>query len=82
MYISGGFNVYPAEVEGIILRHPDVGQVAVVGAPDQRMGEVGEAFVVSRAGHGWDEEEFLSGAGTTWPITRCPTRSGSSTPFP
>ena len=50
MFIVGGFNVYPAEVENAILGHPDVAQVAVVSAPDTRMGEVGVAFVVPRAG--------------------------------
>jgi acyl-CoA synthetase (AMP-forming)/AMP-acid ligase II len=48
MFISGGFNVYPAEVEKILAAHPAVGMVAVVGAPDERMGEIGVAFVVPR----------------------------------
>ena len=59
MYICGGFNVYPAEVEGIMLRHPSVAQVAVVGVPDPRLGEVGHAVVVPRAGVEWDPETFL-----------------------
>jgi len=46
MYIVGGFNVYPAEIENFLLRHPDVVQAAVIGIPDQRLGEVGMAFVV------------------------------------
>ncbi len=50
MYVSGGFNVYPAEVEAVLRRHPDVAQVAVVGVPDRRMGEVGLAVVVPTAG--------------------------------
>ena len=50
MYVSGGFNVYPAEVEAILRRHPGVSQVAVVGVPDERMGEVGRAFVVAVVG--------------------------------
>ena len=45
MYISGGENVYPAEVENAIADHPDVAEVAVVGVPDARWGEVGRAFV-------------------------------------
>ena len=48
MYLSGGFNVYPAEVEAVLRRHPAVGQVAVIGIPDRRMGEVGLAVVVAR----------------------------------
>lgn len=50
MYVSGGFNVYPAEVEAVLRLHPDVAQVAVVGVPDRRMGEVGLAVVVPTAG--------------------------------
>ncbi len=46
MYVTGGFNVYPAEVEATLRLHPGVGQVAVVGVPDHRMGEVGLAVVV------------------------------------
>ncbi|GHG81068.1 FadD3 family acyl-CoA ligase [Streptomyces griseocarneus] len=50
MYVVGGFNVYPAEVERSLARHPGVAEVAVVGVPDARLGEVGRAFVVRRAG--------------------------------
>lgn len=46
MYISGGFNVYPAEVEQVLMRLDGVRDVAVVGVPDERMGEVGKAYVV------------------------------------
>ena len=46
MYISGGFNVYPAEVEQALARLDGVADVAVVGVPDERMGEVGKAYVV------------------------------------
>jgi HIP---CoA ligase len=60
MFIVGGFNVYPAEVENAILGHPDVAQVAVVSAPDPRMGEVGVAFVVPRAGASVDADELLA----------------------
>ena len=60
MFIVGGFNVYPAEVENAILAHPDVAQVAVVSAPDTRMGEVGVAFVVPRAGSTVDADELLA----------------------
>jgi acyl-CoA synthetase (AMP-forming)/AMP-acid ligase II len=48
MFIVGGFNAFPAEIEGIMLTHPGVAQVAVVGVPDERLGEVGQAFVVRR----------------------------------
>jgi acyl-CoA synthetase (AMP-forming)/AMP-acid ligase II len=46
MYISGGFNVYPAEVEQVLIRLDGVNDIAVVGVPDERMGEVGKAYVV------------------------------------
>ncbi|MFD6892986.1 FadD3 family acyl-CoA ligase [Rhodococcus sp. NPDC060086] len=49
MFIVGGFNAYPAEIEGFLLEHPAVDQVAVIGVPDERLGQVGKAFVVSRA---------------------------------
>jgi acyl-CoA synthetase (AMP-forming)/AMP-acid ligase II len=48
MFIVGGFNAYPAEIENMISEHPGVGQVAVVGVPDPRMGEVGYAYVIPR----------------------------------
>ena len=50
MFIVGGFNAYPAEIEQLLLAHPDIAQVAVVGVPDERQGEVGCAFVVPTAG--------------------------------
>jgi HIP---CoA ligase len=46
MFIVGGFNAYPAEIEGFLLEHPRVAQVAVIGVPDERLGQVGKAFVV------------------------------------
>jgi acyl-CoA synthetase (AMP-forming)/AMP-acid ligase II len=60
MFITGGFNVYPAEVEAILGRHPDVAQVAVVGVPDERMGEVCAAFVVPRAGATLDPDAAVA----------------------
>ncbi|WP_428334468.1 FadD3 family acyl-CoA ligase [Novosphingobium sp.] len=50
LFISGGFNVYPAEVESLLCAHPAVAQAAVVGVPDARLGEVGQAFVILRNG--------------------------------
>ena len=50
MFIVGGFNCYPAEIENLILRNTDIAQVAVIGIPDERMGEVGIAFCVLRPG--------------------------------
>ncbi|HWE68881.1 MAG TPA: FadD3 family acyl-CoA ligase [Acidimicrobiales bacterium] len=50
MYVSGGFNVYPAEIEAVLRNHPGVAEVAVIGVPDHRMGEVGCAYVVAVSG--------------------------------
>ncbi|WP_369217131.1 FadD3 family acyl-CoA ligase [Streptomyces flavofungini] len=50
MFIVGGFNAYPAEIEQLIGLHPDVADVAVIGVPDARLGEVGRAYVVRRPG--------------------------------
>jgi acyl-CoA synthetase (AMP-forming)/AMP-acid ligase II len=50
MFIVGGFNAYPAEIEHALLRHPDIAHAAVIGIPDQRLGEVGMAFVVTASG--------------------------------
>ncbi|MFI6492247.1 FadD3 family acyl-CoA ligase [Streptomyces sp. NPDC050564] len=48
MFIVGGFNAYPAEIEQLLGLHPDVADVAVIGVPDGRLGEVGKAYVVRR----------------------------------
>ncbi|MCX3286741.1 FadD3 family acyl-CoA ligase [Streptomyces sp. NEAU-H22] len=50
MFIVGGFNAYPAEIEQLLGLHPDVADVAVIGVPDARLGEVGRAYVVRRPG--------------------------------
>ena len=60
MFIVGGFNAFPAEIEGIMLTHPGVAQVAVVGVPDDRLGEVAQAYVVRRGGEAVDEAQLIS----------------------
>jgi fatty-acyl-CoA synthase len=60
MYISGGENVYPAEIEAVLHEHPAVADAAVVGTPDERWGEVGLAVVVPRSGRSADEAELLA----------------------
>jgi acyl-CoA synthetase (AMP-forming)/AMP-acid ligase II len=57
--ISGGENIYPAEVEDVIYSHPDVAECAVIGVADARWGEVGRAIVVRRAGSALDERALL-----------------------
>ena len=55
MFIVGGFNAYPAEIEGFLLEHPAVAQAAVIGVPDDRLGQVGKAFVVVKTKVSEDE---------------------------
>lgn len=62
MFIVGGFNAYPAEIENMLLRHPGVAQVAVIGIPDDRLGEVGMAFVVRAPGAADTEDELIAWA--------------------
>ncbi|MEE4118739.1 MAG: acyl-CoA synthetase [Paracoccaceae bacterium] len=59
MYISGGSNIYPREIEEKILTHPDIVEVAVLGMPDPKWGEIGVAVVVLRAGATMDEADFM-----------------------
>ncbi len=60
MFISGGENVYPAEVEQVLFHHHNVMDVAVIGVPDERWGEVGKALVVPRDVESFDGQEILS----------------------
>jgi acyl-CoA synthetase (AMP-forming)/AMP-acid ligase II len=60
MYICGGFNVYPAEVEQVLARLDGVAESAVVGVPDPRLGEVGQAYLVMRTGHALDTAAVLA----------------------
>jgi acyl-CoA synthetase (AMP-forming)/AMP-acid ligase II len=62
MFIVGGFNAYPAEIENLLLRHPRIAQVAVIGVPDARLGEVGKAFVVLDPGAPIDAAEIIEWA--------------------
>jgi acyl-CoA synthetase (AMP-forming)/AMP-acid ligase II len=60
MYICGGFNVYPAEVEQVLARLDGVAESAVIGVADARLGEVGKAYVVTRPGHALDAADVLA----------------------
>jgi acyl-CoA synthetase (AMP-forming)/AMP-acid ligase II len=62
MFIVGGFNAYPAEIEACLLDHPQIAQVAVVGVPDDRLGEVGVAFVVPAHGVALEPDSVLEWA--------------------
>lgn len=59
MFIMGGFNAYPAEIERVMVEHPLVGIASVIGVPDERMGEVGAAFVVPSPDGGPDPDELI-----------------------
>jgi acyl-CoA synthetase (AMP-forming)/AMP-acid ligase II len=60
MIISGGENIYPAELERVLVEHPDVAEVAVIGVPDDKWGEVGKAVVVAKEGVDLDAEGLLA----------------------
>ena len=59
MYVSGGENVYPAEIEKVLFTHPKILDVGVVGVPDGKWGEVGKAYIVLKSGETMNEEEAL-----------------------
>jgi acyl-CoA synthetase (AMP-forming)/AMP-acid ligase II len=60
MYISGGSNVYPREIEEKLLTHPALAEIAIVGVPDRAWGEAGIAVAVRRPGSSLDESELLA----------------------
>jgi fatty-acyl-CoA synthase len=64
MYVSGGENVYPSEVENVLYRHPAVAEAAVMGVPDPHWGEVGRAVVVGKRGIAVTEAELLEHCGS------------------
>jgi fatty-acyl-CoA synthase len=71
MVITGGENVYPAEVEAVLAGHPAVADIAVIGIPDDRWGETVHAIVVARPG--LDTDELLSYAHERLAGYKCPT---------
>jgi acyl-CoA synthetase (AMP-forming)/AMP-acid ligase II len=74
MYIVGGFNAYPAEIEAALLRHPDIAMAAVIGIPDKRLGEVGMAFVVLKLGAATTEDEIITWSGQEMANYKVPRR--------
>jgi long-chain acyl-CoA synthetase len=60
MIVSGGENIYPAEVENVLMRHPDIADVAVVGVPDEKWGEAVKAVVVRREGSEPAEADIIT----------------------
>ncbi|WP_051581214.1 long-chain-fatty-acid--CoA ligase [Pseudonocardia acaciae] len=72
MIISGGENIYPAEIERVLAEHPSVDDVAVIGVPDERWGEVPKAVVVAAEGHAVDEAELLDYCRAELAAYKCP----------
>jgi HIP---CoA ligase len=60
MFITGGFNVYPAEIEQVLARHPQVTEAAVIGVPDQRLGEVAAAYIIPRPGQLPEPDDIIA----------------------
>jgi HIP---CoA ligase len=60
MYICGGFNVYPAEVEQVLARLDGLAESAVIGVPDERLGEVGKAFIIPAPGRKLSTEDVIA----------------------
>ncbi|MBV9665283.1 MAG: fatty acid--CoA ligase, partial [Actinobacteria bacterium] len=73
MIISGGENVYPAEVENALMSHPGIADVAVIGVPSDRWGETPKAIVVAAPGAELDEAEIIAFAKSRLAGYKCPT---------
>ncbi len=73
MIISGGENIYPAEIENVLLFHPDVSEAAVIGAPHEKWGETPRAIVVPKAGAALTSDDLIAFARTRLARYKCPT---------
>jgi acyl-CoA synthetase (AMP-forming)/AMP-acid ligase II len=82
MFILGGFNCYPAEIERLLADHPAIAQVAVIGLPDERMGEVGCACVILRDGVQLTAEELIAWSRTHMANYKVPRHVLFCTQFP
>jgi fatty-acyl-CoA synthase len=74
MFISGGENVYPAEVESVMLAYPGVAEAALVGVPDEKWGEVGRGFLVVTDPESFSTDEFLAFMGERLARYKLPSR--------
>ena len=72
MIVSGGENIYPAEVENALLSHPQIADAAVIGIPDDKWGEATKAFIVQTEGDPLDEAEVISFVRTQIAGYKCP----------
>mgnify|MGYP002701280252 CR=1 FL=1 len=59
MYISGGDNVYPAEVENVLYQLPQIAEAAIIGVPDERWGETGVAFISLKSNESIEEKDII-----------------------
>ncbi len=82
MYIVGGFNCYPAEIENILMQMPGVAQAAVIGIPDERMGEVGKAFIILKSGANLSEADVIAWARDNMANFKVPRRVEVVQSFP
>ena len=82
LFITGGFNCYPAEIEKLMAAHPAVAMIAVVGVPDERMGEIGIGYVVRRGDTIIDESELLAWARSNMANYKVPKRLRFVTTLP
>jgi len=73
MIVSGGENVYPAEVENVLMAHPAIADVAVIGIPDEKWGETPKAIVVRKAGVEVTEQDIISFCKERMAKFKCPT---------
>ena len=82
MYITGGENVYPAEVERILREHPEIEDIAVVGVPDERWGEVGQAFVSPKKDSNFSAEGLIGFCKERMAKFKCPKQVVFCEDFP
>jgi acyl-CoA synthetase (AMP-forming)/AMP-acid ligase II len=73
MIVSGGENIYPAEIENVLMGHPGVADVAVIGVPSEKWGETVKAIVVDRAGSAASDAELLAWCRDRLAGYKCPT---------
>src|SRR3546814_19670064 len=73
MIISGGENIYPAEIENVLMRHPAVTDAAVIGIPHEKWGETPKAIVVRSSGNAVDEQQIVAFCRTQLAGFKCPT---------
>ena len=74
MYITGGENVYPAEVERILRTHPEIEDIAIIGVPDERWGEVGQAFVIPKKSASLEVDDIIGFCSERMAKFKCPKK--------